>query len=223
MKISTTLRLLCLAALCAFPLSYLRAHAVWIEATPEKQLVIRFGEPGELYEKSPGLLDKLGQPAVWTAAADGQSAVATTEKKADHFLCVGADPAAATCGETAFAVFARKNGPATRPVFYLRWLPASASQPAAALTLDIVPTRKPGEFAVLFRKQPLTSTSVTVHAPGEKETTLKTDEQGVVAFAATKPGLHLLTVNHQESVTGFALGQTYERVSHNASVAWHQP
>lgn len=39
------------------------AHEVWIEDTPDGQLIVRFAEYGEKFEKSPGALDALSIPS----------------------------------------------------------------------------------------------------------------------------------------------------------------
>src|SRR5262245_33764423 len=139
MKINTLLRLLPLAGLLAAS-PFARAHHVWIEDTPEKQLVVRFGEPGETFEKSPGHLDSLSLPVAWKPGADGKPAALVVEKKTDHFLLVATEPGAAVAGETIFPVMKRGDRPASWPHFYVRWQPAGvAAAVAPALTFDIVP------------------------------------------------------------------------------------
>jgi hypothetical protein len=213
-----------LIALC-LALPSLHAHSVWIEDTPEKQLVIRFGEPGEDYEESPGHLDRLSLPLAWKTGDDGEPAAFVVEKKSDHFLLVAANPAQPAHGETGFPVMKRAKNPPTKPFFYVRWFPhgAPAADTTPALTLDLVPAAEAGVFRLLLRSKPLADTKIVVHAPDEKEAELKTDADGLVRFTATKPGLHLLTANYREPIGGFAAGVAFERTSHNTAVAWRQP
>ncbi len=47
-------------------------HEVWIEDTPEGNLVVRFAEYGEKFAVSPGALDALTLPFAWTPAAGAE-------------------------------------------------------------------------------------------------------------------------------------------------------
>lgn len=206
--------------LTAAPLAL--AHSVWIEDTSDKQLVVRFGELGGDIEKSPGHLDSLSLPVAWKTGEEGKPVSFTVEKKSDHFLLVGADPAGAVFGETRFPVMQRGKRPASWPHFYVRWQPARATAPAVpALTLDILPTGTPGEFRVYLRGEPLPNAIVQVHGGG-KEVDLKADAEGRFLFAA-QSGLVLLTCNHKENLKGFSAGAAYEVTSHNTALSWRQP
>ncbi|HYD82839.1 MAG TPA: hypothetical protein VEA63_02280 [Opitutus sp.] len=207
----------------------LRAHSVWLEDTPDQQLVLRFGEPGDDYEKSPGHLDSLTLPSAWTLKSDddGKPAAFTVEKKSDHFLFASADPSIAAFGETRFPVRKRGNRPASWPHFYVRWQPAGAPTAATlspTLTLDIVPTLTPGEFRVHFRGQPIAGATVTArHFGTHAEEKLTADDRGIIRFTTTDPGLVLLTANHKEPLAGFSGGVAYDVTSHNTALTWRQP
>lgn len=224
MKSNRTLRCLLpalLGLLAAAPLAH--AHSVWLEDTSEKQLVIRFGEPGEEYEKSPGRLDSLALPAAWRKGDEDKPAAFVVEKKSDGFLLVGADPAIPAQGETRFPVMKRGQRPASWPQFYVRWQPAGAPVPAGpALLLDILPTGTAGEFRVYLRGQPLPNAVVQTHGGG-KEVDLTTDAEGRFTYTPAAPGLVLLTCNHKEELQGFSAGVAYEVTSHNTALTWRQP
>lgn len=214
-------RLLALAALLGATV-LAHAHSVWIEDNAEKQLIVRFGEFGEEYEKSPGHLDSLSLPVAWTAGKEDKPATFFVEKKADHFLFVGANPAANALGETVFPVMKRGKRPASWPQFYVRWQAAGVAAPAAPeLTLDILPTATAGQFRIYLRGQPLADATVQVHGQA-KAVDLKTDADGRFTYAAS-PGLVLLTCNHKEELKGFAGGVAYEVTSHNTALTWRQP
>ncbi|MGH7947001.1 MAG: hypothetical protein ACREH8_13550, partial [Opitutaceae bacterium] len=216
-----TLRCLILVALLAAPV--LRAHSVWVEDTPEKTLVVRFGEVGEKFETSPGHLDRLPLPVAWTPGPDGKPARFTVEKKSDHFLFVSAAIAQPALGETVFPVMKRGDRPASRPHFYLRWQPQGAPiPPGPSLTLDLLPTGTTGEFRVYLRSQPLPQAVVVVQTAG-KESEINADAEGRFRFTVAPPGLVLLTCNHKENVKGFAAGAAYDVTSHNAALTWRQP
>ncbi len=200
-----------------------RAHEVWIEELDGK-LVIRFAEYGEDYEKSPGHLDSLSPPQAWAAGADGKPTLFEVQKKADHFLIVGADPAKGAQAESGFAVMKRGDGPARKPNFYARWHHAAAGPAKPALVFDIVPTGTPGEVQVYFRGKPLPEAKITVVAPDHKEEELTADKEGKAKFTLGKAGNYLLYCKHQrEDLAGFSGGVAYEAVSHNCSLIWKQP
>ena len=193
-----------------------RAHSVWIE--PEGgQLVIRFAEPDGKLEKSPGHLDSLSPPIAFSLVTN-TPAVVEAPKKSDHFLLVGASPTNTACAETSFTVRAGR-----KPNFYARWQPDGAVAATPLLTLDLVPTGKPGEVRAYFRGQPLGGIKATFHMPDEKEIELIADAEGFLHFTATEPGQYLVTIaHHREPLAGFHNGVAYTQTSHNCSLAWQQ-
>lgn len=218
---------LALTALLTFaPLAH--AHSVWIEDNSRQQLVIRFGEAGEPFEKSPGLLDQLAHPHAWKAGPAGKSTAFDIAKKSDHFLLVDAAATETAFAESAWPVYRSEKLPGgAKTAYYLRWIPlaATTATPDAkpAHVLDLVPTAEAGVFILIFRGQPLADHAVTVHAPGEKETELKTDAAALVRIPAGKPGVYVIGANHREpNANGFAFGQAYERISHHITTAWRQ-
>lgn len=218
-----SLALVLAGIIAAAPLAF--AHSVWIEDTSEKQLVVRFSDLGGEVEKSPGLLDRLLPLGAWMPGEDGKPSPFNVEKKSDHFLFVGASPAAPALAETGYPVMGKEGKPASKPHYYVRWQPAGTAAPAApALTLDILPTATAGEFQVFFRGQRLPGAVVTVHGgkDEEKAPKLTADTEGIFKFTAPT-GIALLTCNYKEQLTGFAGGKAYTTASHNASLTWRQP
>jgi hypothetical protein len=200
----------------------LLAHEVWIEDTPNGQLVVRFAEFGDEYEKSPGSLDSLSLPAASTPGDGAKPKPLTVEKKADHFLIAGAVPGAAAHIETTFAVMGEK--PARKPIFYARWQPMGTGPAKPALTFDIVPTGQPGEARVMFRGKQLAGAKVNAYLPGGEDAELTADADGLVRVAVEKPGLYLLVGKAQrEAQDGFWGGRAYDTLSHNCSLAWRIP
>jgi hypothetical protein len=203
------------------------AHSVWLETTADHQVVIRFAEPGDAFEKSPGLLDQLAQPHAWKAGEEGKSVAFTVEKRADHFAVLGATPTEAVFAESAWPVFRSEKVPhGAKTSYYLRWLPASALARAGspAFALDLLPTGEPGVFRLQFRGQPLANQKVQIVTPGAKETEIVSDAAGLVRVPVTKSGQYLLGASHREpDVAGFSFGQSYGRVGHNITVVWSQP
>ena len=203
------------------------AHSVWLESTTDQHVVIRFAEPGDAFEKSPGLLDQLAQPHAWKAGAEGKSAAFAVEKRSDHFVVVGAVPTEAVFAESGWPVFRSEKVPnGAKTAYYLRWLPASSLTTAgqAAFALDLVPTGEAGVFRLLFRGRSVAKTKVQIVVPGEKESELVSDDAGLVRVPLNKTGQYLLGASHREpDVSGFSFGQSYSRLGHNITVVWQQP
>lgn len=215
--------LLALALLSLLPLSA-SAHSLWIEELPDAAGVgVRFAEWGEDFEVSPGHLDSFVQVSGWTLDDKGEPQIFEVSKKKDHFL-LGKLPA----GKAAFAqaqFTVRKlheDKPARAPIFYCRFQPEGAGEGKPSLTLDIVPTGKPGEARVYFRGKPLPDVEIGLHAPGQDQQKLKADGEGFVRVAdLSKPGPYLLTVaRYSEDLPGFFNGVPFGITSHSASLYW---
>jgi hypothetical protein len=194
------------------------SHTVWIEPAGNK-LVVRFAEPGSKFEKSPGHLDSLLDPAAFIVSAGTNATRVDAPKNSDHFLLAGASPTNVACAETIFTV---RGG--RKPHFYARWQPAGASHVGPSLTLDLVPTGKPGEVRAWFRGQPLGNIKATLRTPDDKERELTADAEGLFRFKPTQRGQHLLTIaHHREDLAGSHYGRPYRQTSHNAAVTWEEP
>lgn len=193
------------------------AHTVWVQRNAD-QLVLRFAEPPGDFETSPGHLDGLSGLTAFSVTTNVPVAVDAL-KRSDHFLLAGARATNPACAEAAFTV---RNG--RKPMFYARWQPAGAGAATPQLTLDLVPTGKPGEARAYFRGKPLPGIKAMLRTPAAKEIELTADANGLLRFQAAAPGSYLLTVaHHRESLAGFHLGRPYEQTSHNCSLAWVQP
>ena len=202
-----------------------RAHDVWIEDTPQHQLVIRFGEFGDELETSPGYLDNLSQPQAWTKSTNAVDPTAfEIQKQTNSFLLTGASPTNVAAAQTAFDVLSEKGKPSRYPIFYARWQPAGAGAGTPTLTFDLVPQEKLGDIRVYFRGVPVENETVSAYGPDDFEKELKTDSYGIVHFDLDKPGFYLFTCNHyRETRSGFFGGRHYDLVSHNASLTLRVP
>lgn len=197
--------------------SIVRAHSVWIEPNDQGQLVVRFAEPGDEFETSPGYLDNLTTPTAFILVTNAPVSV-EARKKSNHFLLVGASATNTACLETSFTVRGRR-----KPLFYARWQSTDAAVAKPLLTLDLVPTGKPGEVRAWFRGQPLGGIKVTLRAPDGQETELTADKEGFVRFDTKQSGQYLLTIAHyREPIAGFHHGIAYKETSHNAALTWKQ-
>lgn len=216
MKTSRIFRLvLCLLMLAAATAA--SAHSVWIEVK-NGQLVVRFAEPGEDFEKSPGYLDNLTIPI--TFLVHDQKPVAVQASKQSDCFTLGQGASSDTaCVESTFTV---RGG--RKPIFYARWQPVGVEAGTPLLTLDLVPTGKPGEARVYFRGKPLARITATLRTPDGKDQEITADAEGVLHFETKQPGQYLLTLAHyREPLPGFHAGVAYTETSHNAALSWVQP
>ena len=195
------------------------AHTIWIEPLGNN-LVIRFAEPGDDFEVSPGHLDSLSGPLSFAVITNAPVAI-DAPKKTDHFLLVGASVTNVVCTETTFTV---RGG--RKPHFYARWHPSGigvSERTGPLLTFDLVPTGQLGEVRVYFRGQPLSGVKATLRTPDGKEQELTADSGGLVRFAPAQRGQYLLTVaHHREPLAGAYLGRPYQQTSHNTAFTWVQ-
>ena len=213
-----------LAALLFYFAAAARAHDVWIEDTPEHQLVIRFGEFGDEFETSPGYLDSLSQPQAWTKSAVTNSIPFEVQKSTNAFLLVGSSPANFAAAETDYEVLSAKDKPSRYPIFDMRWQPAGAGAGVPALTFDLVPQEKAGDLRVYFRGQPVAAETISAYGPDKFSEELKTDAGGFVHFNLPKPGFYLFTGNHhRETAHGFSRGRAYDLISYNSSLTLRVP
>ncbi len=200
------------------------AHSLWIEALPENAGVgVRFAEWGEAFEVSPGHLDSFVEVSGWVLNEKGEPQSFDVAKKSDHFLLgkvAAGQPAYAQAQFTVRKL--HEDKPARAPIFYCRWQPEGAGAGKPAMTMDIVPTGKPGEARVYFRGKPLADVEVGLYAPAADQAKLKTDAEGFVRVAdLSKPGPYLLTVaRYSEELSGFFRGVPYAITSHSASLYW---
>lgn len=202
--------------------AFVHGHSVWIEPLPDGGLVVRFAEPDGRLEKSPGHLDRLSIPVAF-AVTNGLPQPVVAVKSTNHFRLVEAWSTNSACVETSFDVLSGRGKPGRRPNFYARWQPLAGGAGTPALTLDLVPTGRPGEARVWFRGKPLPGIQATLRTPDERERELVADAEGLLRFEVVQRGQYLLTVaHHRESLPGFAGGLAYELLSHNAALTWRE-
>lgn len=196
------------------------AHAVWLEVSAAKNVIMRFGE-GDEYEKSPGLLDNFSLPVVVS------SPKREVEKKEDHFLLKGSEATQPVVISTTYNKVRKKEAKegvpasASLTIFYARWfVPGIAAEPAA--DFDIVPAKEGGKATVYFQGKPLAGAKVRLKPAGGETVKLEADAIGVVTFTATAPGSYTLQANNPEKKAGTHQDVAYDTISHNVSVTWTQ-
>ena len=188
------------------------AHHLWLEPDGEGAR-LHFGEFDEnLREASPGLLDRF-EPLP-EAKAIGTSAQPLKVEKTPSALTVsGAIGAGDSIVAQQSMVSERKQG--DKPVRTLgtlaaRWVPDFAEH-APILTLDIVPTGKPGSFKVVYDGKVLAKAKFELKAESGWQRELRTDEQG--AFTASLPwkGTYVIEIEHVDAKAGGEGAGAYDR------------
>jgi hypothetical protein len=215
-----TRKLITSLTLLAVTTAPLFAHSVWIEPNEDKQPVIRFAEPSGNLERSPGHLDSLTVPMAFqtTPTSTNPPARLNVSKQKNHYAIAGVSGTNIIGVETSFTVRAGR-----KPYFYARWQPVGAGEGKPLLTLDLVPTGKPGEARLYLRGEPRGGVKAMLMTPNGDEKEFTTDAEGYIRVPATESGLYLLTVAHQrEPIAGVHLGVAYKETSHNCALSWEQ-
>lgn len=206
------------------------AHYLWLErhgAEPR----LYFGEINEVREKSPGRLDEIPAPKVWSGEGAARRDFSAT-RTATHFALAapgaGGKGAAAPllASETSIGVkdWTRSGLGIVKPMFYARnvaW-PAQAAV-APELALDIVPVAgRKNTFQVFFNGAPLAKAKVAIVAPNDWTRDERSDAQGMVTLPTPWRGTYLLEVIHKEDKAGEYEGKKYESLRHRTTLTFTQ-
>lgn len=194
-----------------------QAHQIWLQQDA-KHANLYFGEFGEnLREASPGLLDRFVQPTALLLGAKGEQAL-TLDKTTNAFvLSAKAGKNESIVAEEAhYPILEKKAGDVTTRTL---WTPAarlvtSDAEQAPKLTLDIVPTGKPGEFKLFYKTQPLAKTKVGVVVQSGWSKEVFSDAQGLVKFDLPWEGTYVLEAHHIDKTAGERDGKAYDIASY---------
>ena len=202
------------------------AHQIWLQQDG-KAASVYFGEFGDnLREASPGLLDKFRfQSVTWIAPSGSKPLQAS--KTAGAFILNGKVAAGESIivEENAYPSWEeKKEGKATRTV----WVPAArliadAKAQAPALTLDLVPTGKPGQFQVSYRGKPLAQAKVNAVVQSGWGKEAWSDAQGLVSFPLPWKGTYVLEVQHTDQTAGQRGDEDYDKAMYVTSLSLVQP
>lgn len=202
-----------LATLLCGAFASANAHQIWIEQDG-KTASVYFGEFGDnLREASPGLLDKFIAPSA-TLVGAGADRKLKLDKTAGAFVLSAraGEGQSIIAEEASYPAFEKKTGDT---VLRSIWTPAarlvngSAAQ-QARLTLDIVPTGKPGQFQLSYQGKPLARTKVGLVAQSGWGKEAQSDEQGMVNFAMPWKGTYVLEAHHTDKTAGQRDGKPYD-------------
>jgi len=200
------------------------AHYLWLEQHGA-QMRLYFGEINEVREKSPGRLDEIPAPQVWSGEGAARREFGAS-RTATHFALAAGDgkPAgtALLASETGIEVkdWTKSGLGLTKPMFYARsaaW-PARAAV-APALTLDLVPVAgRKNTFQVFFNGAPLPKAKVAIVAPNDWTRDERSDAGGFVTLPTPWRGTYLLEVIHKEDKPGEFEGRKYDSVRHRMTL-----
>jgi hypothetical protein len=221
-------RLIHAAAIAAFGLcATVEAHQIWLEQPEGENAILRFGEFGDnLRETSPGLLDNFGAPAA-KLFTKGNAKAQTLTKTATGFAL----PARLAPGESLTAEDARfpirafkREGQEVRSWYWpaARFITDFSAQ-TPSLTLDIVPTGKPGAFKVTFKGKPLPRTEIQILVQSGWKKSAHTSAEGEVAFDLPWQGQYVVEVSHVDRTPGERDGEKYDGVNYVTTLTLIQP
>lgn len=196
----------CLAgALLAWLPTGVSAHQVWIEQDAQGAR-LHFGEYGmNLKEASPGYLDKLKEPTAWLRSPSGKRALTLAKRSRGLHFANKAGPGQALIVEGRTYPLLEGHGDKPKST---RWTPAAryvsdlSLQTTPELTLDILPTEKPGEFQIFFRNQPLSGSEVTLTAANGWVLQATSNDSGKVQFRLPWRSGYVVHTRHREDKPG---------------------
>lgn len=223
------------AAICAaLPLGA-QAHYLWLEKSGAETRLY-FGEINEVREKSPGRLDEIPAPKVWSGEGAARRDYSAARTKTHFALTAPAAPApAAVKTAAAGAMLASETGIGVKdwtksgigivkPMFYARnvaWPAQAAVAPVHAL--DIVPVAgRKNQFQVFFNGAPLPKAKVAIVAPNDWTQDGRTDAQGQISLPTPWRGTYLLEVIYKEDKAGEFEGKKYEALRHRTTLTFTQ-
>lgn len=202
-----------------------QAHHVWLEQDT-RGARLYFGEFGDnLRESSPGALDKFTKPQARLIDARGEARELSATREAGGIAIAGrAGPGEALVAqESGYPAFDRKEGDKVvgRGIWVpaARWINGFDAQPAR-LTLDVVPTGKPGEFAVSWKGQPLSDAKVEVVAESGWSRGVTADKDGRFTVALPWQGLYAVEVRHTDRSGAERDGQRYDTASYVTTLSF---
>jgi len=202
------------------------AHQIWLQQDG-KAASVYFGEFGDnLREASPGLLDKFSIKNVMWISPSGSKPLQAS-KTAGAFALngkVGAGESIIVEEDNYPSWEEKKDGKATRTV----WIPAArliadGKAQAPALTLDLVPTGKPGQFQVSYQGKPLAQAKVNAVVQSGWGKEAWSDAQGLVSFALPWKGSYVLEVQHTDKTAGQRGTQAYDKAMFVTTLSLLQP
>ena len=207
------------------------AHQIWIEQPDGQNAVVRFGEFGDnLREASPGLLDKFGKPSGALVSPKGEKA-GDAEKFAEGFRLPfkAGEGESIVAEDAAYPLYTWKQGDKeTRNWFHpAARLITGFSEQKPRLALDLVPTGKPGRFALFYQGKPRPKTKVTLVTQSGWLKEGMTDEQGQVSFEMPWKGRYVAEVSVNERSAGERTGpsgaEKYDAISYATTLTFIKP
>ena len=200
------------------------AHYLWLERQGAEARLY-FGEVNEVRESSPGRLDDIPAPRVWTMSSSGGSVQERRAiRRSGAFLVEGRAGQHVVAVESNHAVqdWTRHGHGMVKPMFYARYAawPARAAVPAAPeMKLDVQPVPGVANAArVLFDGKPLAGSKLAVHAPNGWDQELKADADGRVVLSLPWRGQYVLEAIHREPASRTFQGQNFEAQRHRATL-----
>lgn len=200
---------LAIAAVLSLPVATpASAHFLWLEPE-EGGAKLYFGEFGEnLRETSPGLLDRL---TPLPEARIGANAL-KVDKTANAFVLTGRPAPGESIVAEQIRITERKLAEKVARILgrlAARTIPDwSERQPA--LTLDVLPTGKPGGVRVVYDGKPVAKAKLEVIAESGWTHEYRTDAQGLAQIETPWRGAYVIEVEHLDPAGGTLGTEPYD-------------
>jgi len=213
-KWDMTMRTLLVAAIAALSFTgSASAHHLWLEVDGQGAKLY-FGEfEGNLREASPGLLDRFAPLPDARVVGAARAQPLKLDKSPSAFVLSGTIATGDSIVAEQARVTERKQADkAIRTLGRLaaRYVPDFAER-APLLTLDVVPTGKPGAFRVVYDGKPLAKAKLGLIAESGWKREFNTDEQGTVTVGLPWRGAYVIEVEHNDSAGGGEGAGAYDR------------
>lgn len=208
MKRNSIIALLALSAVAGNA----QAHHVWIEQDG-KQAKLYFGEYNvNLREASPGLLDKIVAPTASLITSKGAHALTLSKTEQAYVMTAHAAAGESIIAEESnYPAYDKTvDGKTVRAIYrpaarYINDFTALVPQ----LTLDVVPTGKPGELKVYFQDKPLAKAKAIIVAASGWTQELSSDAAGILKASLPWRSAYAIEVIHTDATSGMRGTEAY--------------
>lgn len=198
-----------------------RAHFIWIvpDGTDENRAKMVFSE--NLEPDDTVQVEKIGGAKLIARDANGKLSDLAMTKGEDAFrIKLPAKGAVAAASHT-YGLFQRGKGKPFLLKYYAKYFSGEVQgdRRIDKLAFEFV-AKSPDEFLLIFDGKPVAGAEVIVLQPGDKSSTVKTDNEGRVKVPVAAEGWYGLRSRNIESKAGDHGGKKYDEIRHYTTVVF---
>jgi len=189
-------RPLLFAALMAGMVLSAQGHEIWIERDGTGPVRVYFGEPAqEMPDHGDDEIKRIVKPELFGASGKAGA----LKREGDHLVAPLQDAGDAWLSDaTVFEPWKGEDGRFEAVSYYAR---AGREHTGARLDFELVPAAAQGQaLTLLFRKQPLAKTEVTLINQDKWTKQLTSDAKGGVVLPRLDAGRYIVVASHKEPV-----------------------